>query len=551
MATPMFYNILDDLLRRVNQAGDPEFLQSYLALPFDQLSTRLKNETNEDLQQFVAVIILQKLGNEAENIENIDLFTLVHNVIVKDERLKAECYEPLDTFLTKYTFETQSVEDLYKLGLIAAKIKELKPELEEAYMCVENQAASLYYDSLIDVMENRNEETALIGAKYLEKFSKLGFDVELTAEIFSNGVIEFILDRNGFRENEKKIVNNVQKDYEILNYLLDTKMSEVDHNAVTDCKNKLGEIGPEESKNKDKYERIRPKLFKAFEIGNKDAKIDKSLVKIENQIKQLKFPDFTVNFSKVLYNNKRAIMKEYILNIQDPSRKREIEDKIAIEAKCMKYLSETEANRSFFKYLNFFYENVDSNYTCLIQPYQSQKTLSEYRRVLSANMPSLTIKKIVYHIIKAFNELENNNIYHQNISFDSIMIDELQITVVDFYYAVHQKENYCLENDQNQARNQYYWPSKREESKGEPGKMDVFALGLVILQFFDINFTDVSNEKEVYDALDKIEAEWLKSLLQDMLEKDIKKRFSFKNLGPWMEEISVTLSSSVSKIRNT
>ena len=553
MENSLFYITIKALSERVNQSEESEFLKTYLTWPFDKLHNKLAFATDVELKNLVAVIMLEKLGIDEVDQNNIGLFKPIYEVISKDEYLKTSCYSYLDSYLRMHILETTSIEDLCKLAKIAVRVKEFDSELEEAFISIENQAASLSSNILYEIMDNHEEKPLMIGAKCLKKLSNLSYDMESTAEVIIHGAVEFIQERNNFRNENLNMERNVQNDYKIINDLLETKISDPYKNILIEIKEKLSLIEPEvpeiNSKNEARKIYNRPVNFEVFELNHQELKIDMKLMKKNNKLNKRNFENFTVVETEGLYDKIPAIIREYSLNCPDASRKREIQDKISIEAKCIKYLSERK-QVSILNNLKFYYEIIDQNTFHLVQVFFKAKRLSLFRNTLKNTINQELLISIVQNIINAFNELENLNIFHQNISLDSILFDDYKITIIDFYYAVLTKTSYRLEISEDQKRQLYYWPDMVEKSTNQPGKMDRFALGLVILQLADHNLTDISHRPNIYSSLDNLSIGWLKELLNKMINLDFDENYSFKNLDTKMQEISAT-HSSISRVNQS
>jgi serine/threonine protein kinase len=166
---------------------------------------------------------------------------------------------------------------------------------------------------------------------------------------------------------------------------------------------------------------------------------------------------------------------------------------------------------------------------------------------------------ITKKLLNAFAELETMNIYHRDIKPHNILINKLpndlySVKITDFsiseikidfesttaYRPIQGTKGYMApELAESMRPRGLKGAGEMEETKYgkaliNPVKADVFSLGLTILQMIILEDLTTLNLKEYHNQLlaklDGIKPDWLKNLLEKMLELDPSTRKTFKEL---------------------
>lgn len=530
----LFYKLEKVLYNDLSEDLRDKLIQIAHGKTLNELSIELKNFDNNELRNFLAIYILYQLQVGKPQMSNIIYITQSNEVFRDNSELKEKWYAVLDSVLWNYVAEVDSLENLYKLAIIAKEINNCNKNLVESYICIENQAISMYYSYFIRLMEKPNEEDVIEGARYLKKLSKLGVDVKMTAQIFNGFVIEFIETRNEFtKKKDYTMKKNIGNDLKTIKYMQKVQMeSEYENKRLEVCKIELLKI----------LRRKYAKIKNIHEIRNKLKELKPNQMKEFIVLQQADLKDYSWSISKGKYSSNDVIIKKYTIkdNLDTPALKK-IEELLYNEIKNHSFITQifiqiSDSGKNLIKFLGF--SKTSTEFT-LVYKHFGDLLLYTIKKNFHLGT-QMNLIKIVIQMLDAFADLENYKIFHQNISLNSFLIDEYSnIQIKNFGFELKNLEDF-IEGDENREK---YYRLVRED---EPGKQDVFALGLVILQIYRSKL--INSKKICYSFLkkkiNKIREEWIIHLLEKMLNFDPGERLNFSNLVQFLKS-DQTVTNSV------
>ena len=545
--------IADDIRKNLDNRENQTFIESIFSKSLKDLSEELKSNNSTEFEEFLAVNMLQKLcDNDEINLGSIDYFTELNSIVNQNEELKKECYFHLDSCLRKYINETINVIELFTLAQIAVRVYKFNNELNEAFICVENQTAFLYIKHLTDSSDFNDEENTLVRAKNLKKLAKLGYDIALTAMLFNREVVENIEERIQSHISGAIPIINFQNYYKIIAYMKCTKIDESEIYKLTEIENELLRFSEKEPKN---YSKIME--FEKFSMI--ENKID--LSKLAKNVGPTKVENnryYSLKVSSGHFNQNLVIIKEYELNLnlQENERKLSI-NRIYDEAKYLQYLEEKKMNSELITLKFHGLNTTDANKILLVHEgiFNNLDEHIEKLKNLNKKIEENELYHLTNDLLQIFNYLENLNIYHQNISLKSINNYGHQLKISDFSYAVV-NENSSLDLNESLERQNYYWPEMVKGSIKKFGKQDTFALGIVLLIIALPDLREMlgkipKTQEFLNESIKLIPYDWLKKLLRNMLTLECSERYRFKNLCIKPKEMDVTRSSISSRSSNS
>ena len=531
--------ILNDIRSNITRNDNSDFIKKIYSKSLKDLSDGLKLNNSTGFKEFVAVNMLEKLSSHDKvDLENIDYLTELHDALFYNQDLKRKCYYYLSSCLCSYILETTDITQLFKLAKITTKVYQLCNEYEDSFICIENQAALLYYDYLIEFNETVKEERVLESVKYLKNITKLSYDVALTAEVFNEGIVQFIQKKIDDRKERLKPDGDIQNEFKIIEKMRCTKIGESEINKLNELEQSLLVFAPKEPKN---YKFI--KEFENFEYNMTSFDLPKSEEK-PDLIKEENNRYFTLKVFRRTWKNKRYIIKEYELNIDlQQKEKLLVENRITKEAKCLQYLAGKELN-SEFQTLKFYGLNkTDNKFTLTHEGYAKDLEDMIKDSIVNVSFTEDFLLGTISRLLKTFVDLENLNIYYQNISLKILINNEGKIIIPDLSYAVI-KEECDLDLNDNLERQNFYWEEMVNGSKNKFGKQDVFALGIVILKLVNPYLGNIKKTQEFLNtSVEDLPYESIKTLLRKMLTLECRERYSFKNLNVISNQISQTRSA--------
>ena len=366
----------------------------------------------------------------------------------------------------------------------------------------------------------------------------MNFDLSLIAEVFNDGIVQFIQKNINTRNEGLKPEGDIQNEFKIVENMRCTKMGKSEINKLNELEQSLLVFAPKEPKN---YKFI--KEFENFEYSETSLDLP-NLKKNEDPIKVENNRYFSLKVFKGLYNKKPAIIKQYELNTNlQENEKALVENRITNEAKCLKYLAGKELD-SEFKTLKFYGLNkTDINKYTLVHKGYAKDFEDMIKESINISITEDFLWNLITGLLKTFVDLENLNIYYQNISLKMMINNDGKIIIPDLSYAVI-KEDCELDLNENLERQNFYWQEMVNGSKNKFGKQDVFALGIVILKLANPHLGNIEKTQEFLNAsIEDLPYDWLKTLLKKMLTLECSERCRFKNLNVIANKINQTRSS--------
>ena len=215
------------------------------------------------------------------------------------------------------------------------------------------------------------------------------------------------------------------------------------------------------------------------------------------------------------------------------------------EVLIYKTLSRISNPRNCF--LKVYGSCIDSNKMYLSLEYHDINFNIAFSHMKSMNrlFEGKTLYNYAKILIKSYVTMQSNGFYHCVINLNNISFTnnwELKITN---YGEIESK--FLKQNDQfiqinvapgvqNTALNDKSFTSKKDR-----GKANVFSLGLVLLQMYyledmsTLNFTE--NNQKLIEKVKEVNYQWLKELLEKMLNADFENRANFKNCYKFLSKI--------------
>lgn len=223
-------------------------------------------------------------------------------------------------------------------------------------------------------------------------------------------------------------------------------------------------------------------------------------------------------------------------------------EKINEEIKILTFLSNRRHENPMF--LEFYDHQLKDN-ECYLFMEDGGMSLMDFITEKRANKTFLDkqlVETWIQDLVQTFAWLSNICVYHRDIKPHNILVSgsegNLKLKIIDFNVSLRTQEpEYTHDGAKSmpiQGTMGYMAPELEDAiCKGEkavdhkPGKADVFSLGITILQIITFENYNGLNREALNDKLmEKVEnldcLYWVKSLLKLMLEKDYKKRISFR-----------------------
>ncbi|CAG9326763.1 unnamed protein product [Blepharisma stoltei] len=226
------------------------------------------------------------------------------------------------------------------------------------------------------------------------------------------------------------------------------------------------------------------------------------------------------------------------------STQRENIEKFNEEGEMLKKLSGLNV-KCFLKYYGHFIEKIEEKYMLfIVMEFCERDLMQEITKRKEEERPFTEeeLRDNIYELLNGFSSLEQIKIVHRDIKPHNIFIGQDGMKIGDFNIAKSQTEvtTRTVSERMLQGTQGYFSPEIEEsirtkvKAKIHPWKSDVYSLGLTFLQMITFKSVSTYNARGSAEALaeelDKLQYEWLKVMLQNMLRADYRERRSFKKL---------------------
>ena len=494
-------------------------------------------------------------------------------------------------FIIKYYFETEALcEDIYELFDICEKIGDFYNALDKLKIQFFNYLKSrldsdrLIPDKLViikfiqDKMTNKKNQVFDLCRMRLNQFYEeyLNIDnfLDMNDYYLGNLVGELILETfftPGFLDVDKFVNFYIR-----LKEAIDLNITSLSNykNAQAYLK-KINQLINLPTSNSFEFEQIKSDYLEALPklksmgsriLDNPTSKIPKSITDlIENAKKAAIIIDpqrkhylcgrDLRNYNMRIYHystdeGNLIIIKQYALKAENNRIK-----SILLEFKANEVaeaIRERLENQTSFLRYHGFYRDEEEERLCLVMKYGGtplSEIISKNQNKQNFSFSEDELKDIFKKLIRSFYELKKAGILHSDIKPHNLLVDdERKIHIIDFggcrIFDINKREQKIKGTSGYASPELALFLSKdfsERSFKYDVERSDVFSLGMVFLEMIYIKKLACENSYErldsLYGYLNRINFEWARDLIWNMIKKDPWDRPNFRELNSRAESL--------------
>lgn len=432
-------------------------------------------------------------------------------------------YERLDDELSDKIRSCQTINELKEFYEVSSKMNKSDPEYSQSFLSLTIRAKSIIWGKAaqIDSIRSFNEISELL--EFIQQLIQHSYNIEMSRDI----LIDCILDRIDLEFDKEE---DVQESHEI---------TEIIQDMVKESNSTLFNYSKEIKEKLNTKQPYKPSMM----FRDKQSPQVRVVPTVEQEFivrGVKKFGNFNENFGVDVYigsyKGDQVAIKTYNYTRDIPeNKKNEIENEI----RCLETLG-TGLSPYIVNYRGSWLGNNEINIMMDYYPKSLKQLIMD-----GGTTKFEDFTRLVSQMLSAFTVMQNNNIHHGDIKPDNIMIDNQgNIRIIDFGFSVIRVEpSFSSSISQGitiTGTAGYLAPElknitidEKNLAKYRRGKADVFSLGITFIKMlkgYDWNYSIDTLENEI----NTIQAEF-RGFISSMVEKDPKKRKSFKDLRGYFE----------------